>query len=159
MGSGNSQLKCPKDYDEEKFQKILKLYDRLDSNGDHSVDVEELKNIANLHVKNELTKLENMKQPLSDKIDQQINILQQQLKLDIEKLNNSFENTKKSLQQNKSNQIVKIDDEIKQLNELSEDDKSKKIKKAITDKNGNILFWSFFEYMKTRTNDIPNIDW
>lgn len=159
MGSGNSQLKCPKDYDEEKFQKILKLYDRLDSNGDHSVDVEELKNIANLHVKNELTKLENMKQPLSDKIDQQINILQQQLKLDIEKLNNSFENTKKSLQQNKSNQIVKIDDEIKQLNDLSEDDKSKKFKNAITDKNGNILFWPFFEYMKTRTNDIPNIDW
>ena len=159
MGSASSQLKCPKDYDEDKFQKILKLYDRLDSNGDHSVDVEELKNIANLHVKNELTKLENMKQPLSDKIDQQINILQQQLKLDIEKLNNNFENTKKSLQQNKSNQIVKIDDEIKQLNELSEDDKSKKFKKAITDKNGNILFWPFFEYMKTRTNDIPNIDW
>ena len=159
MGSASSQLKCPKDYDEDKFQKILKLYDRLDSNGDHSVDVEELKNIANLHVKNELTKLENMKQPLSDKIDQQINILQQQLKLDIEKLNNNFENTKKSLLQNKSNQIVKIDDEIKQLNELSEDDKSKKFKKAITDKNGNILFWPFFEYMKTRTNDIPNIDW
>ena len=53
----------------------------------------------------------------------------------------------------------KIDDEIAELNGLSKDDKSKKIKKAITDKNGNIMFWPFFEYMKTRTNDIPNIEW
>ena len=37
--------------------------------------------------------------------------------------------------------------------------KAKKFKKVITDKNDNILFWPFFEYMKNRTNDIPNIEW
>lgn len=152
-------MKCPKDYDEDKFQKILNLYDRLDSNGDHSVDMEELTNIAKLHVKNQLTKLENMKKPLSDKIDQDIKILEQQLKIDIAKINNDFNNKKEELLQNKSNQIIKLDDEIKQLNELSDENKAKKLKKAITDKNGNILFWPFFEYMKTRTNDIPNIEW
>ena len=159
MGSASSQLKCPSDYDNDKFQRILSLYDRLDSNGDHSLDMDELKNIANLHVKNQLTKLENMKQPVSDKIDQDINILQQQLQLDIERLNNNFENTKKELLQSKTCQINKISDEIKQLNELSDENKAEKLKKAITDKNGNILFWPFFEYMKTRTNDIPNIEW
>lgn len=159
MGGASSQLKCPEDYNKEKFNKILSLYDRLDSNGDHSVDMEELTNIANLHVKNQLIKLENMKQPTSDKIDQDINILQQQLKLDIEKLNNKFINTKKEILQNKSNQLTKINDEIKQLTELSDENKAKKFKKVITDKNDNILFWPFFEYMKNRTDDIPNIEW
>ena len=159
MGSSSSQLKCPDDFDQNKFQKILSLYDRLDSNGDHSVDMDELKNIANLHVKNQLNMLENMKQPLSAKTEQDIYILEQQLQLDIKKLNNNFENNKKEILLNKLNQLEKIDDEIKQLNELSDENKTEKFRKAITNKDGNISFWPFFQYMKTRTNDIPNIEW
>jgi len=159
MGSSSSQLKCPDDFDKDKFQKILSLYDRLDSNGDHSVDMDELKNIANLHVKNQLNMLENMKQPLSAKTEQDIYILEQQLQLDIKKLNNNFENNKKEILLNKLNQLEKIDDEIKQLNELSDENKTEKFRKAITNKDGNISFWPFFQYMKTRTNDIPNIEW
>ena len=135
------------------------MYDRLDRNGDHSLDMDELKNIANLHVKNELTKLENMKQPLDDKTDQDIYILEQQLLLDIKKLNNNFENRKNEILKNKINEITKIDDEIKQLKELSDQNKTEKFRKAITNKNGNISFCPFFEYMKNRTNDIPNIEW
>ena len=56
MGGGSSQLKCPNDYEKEKFQKILKLYDRLDSNGDHVVQTEELNKIADLHVRNKIRK-------------------------------------------------------------------------------------------------------
>ena len=159
MGSGSSQLKCPTDYDTEKFNKILKLYDRLDSNGDHSVDMEELVTIANLHVKNQLNRLENMKQPLSDSIDQDIRIFEQQKNLDIEKLNNHFENKKKSLLQEKTNKIENLENDIKQLGDLSDDKKALRFKKAITDKNGNISFWPFFNYMKTKTEDIPNIEW
>ena len=38
MGGGISscstgEIKCPKNYDKEKFQKILMLYDKLDTNG------------------------------------------------------------------------------------------------------------------------------
>ena len=56
--------------------------------------MKELFTIANLHVKNQLNRLDNMKQPISDNIDQTISILEQQLKLDIEKLNNNFVNNK-----------------------------------------------------------------
>tara|TARA_B110000879_G_C11176853_1_gene516413 strand:+ start:1092 stop:1571 length:480 start_codon:yes stop_codon:yes gene_type:complete len=159
MGSGSSQLKCPKDYDYEKFNKILKLYDRIDSNGDHSVDMEELVTIANLHVKNQLNRLENMRQPISDNIDQNLNILEQQKNLDIEKLNNQFENKKKSLLQEKASKIENLENDIKQLGDISDEKKAVKFKKAITDKNGNISFWPFFNYMKTKTEDIPNIEW
>tara|TARA_B100000768_G_C11284691_1_gene381468 strand:- start:9806 stop:10285 length:480 start_codon:yes stop_codon:yes gene_type:complete len=159
MGSASSQLTCPNDYDYNNFNKILKLYDRLDSNGDHSVDMDELTQIANLHVKNQLIKLENMKQPLDDKLKQGIVILEQKHKLDIDKLNHLFENNKKKKIQDKTVEIKKINDEIKHLNNLKDDEKTTKFKKSITDKNGNILFWPFFEYMKTRTEDIPNIEW
>tara|TARA_B110000908_G_C10265933_1_gene463931 strand:+ start:6887 stop:7366 length:480 start_codon:yes stop_codon:yes gene_type:complete len=159
MGSGSSQLKCPNEYDNEKFNKILKLYDRLDSNGDNSVDMDELTTIANLHVKNELKRLTCMKKPVSYKIDQNICILEQELNLNIEKLNNDFINNKKQLLQDKVDKLSNIDDDIKHLTELSDENKTIKFKKAITDKNGNISFWPFFEYMKNRTEDIPNIQW
>ena len=159
MGSASSQLKCPDDYDKDNFDKILKLYDRLDSNGDHSVDMNELKNIANLHVKNQLNKLENMKQPISDDIDQEILMLQQKLKLEIYNLNYLFQIYKKKLQNVKLNKLKQIEEEINQLKNLKDIEKAEKFKKSITDKNGNILFWPFFNYMKTRTEDIPNIEW
>ena len=37
--------------------------------------------------------------------------------------------------------------------------KSKKFMEAVTTKNGHIDFWKFFEYMKSRTQDIDNIVW
>tara|TARA_B110000977_G_scaffold189849_1_gene259920 strand:+ start:2042 stop:2521 length:480 start_codon:yes stop_codon:yes gene_type:complete len=159
MGGASSQLSCPTEYDNNNFNKILKLYDRLDNNGDHSVDMDELTQIADLHVKNQLIKLENMKQPLNDKLKQCVVILEQKHKLDIDKLNHLFENNKKKKIQEKTDEIRKINDEIKHLNNLKDEEKTTKFKKSITDKNGNILFWPFFEYMKTRTEDIPNIEW
>ena len=121
--------------------------------------MEELVTIANLHVKNQLNRLENMRQPISDNIDQNLNILEQQKNLDIEKLNNQFENKKKSLLQEKASKIENLENDIKQLGDISDEKKAVKFKKAITDKNGNISFWPFFNYMKTKTEDIPNIEW
>ena len=60
MGSGSSQLKCPNDYDKEKFEKIMKLYDSLDSNGDHVIETDELNKIADLHVRNKIRKLKGL---------------------------------------------------------------------------------------------------
>ena len=59
MGSGTStQLKCPSDYDTENFNKILRLYDKLDKDGDHVVETEELKEISDLHIKNRINLLD-----------------------------------------------------------------------------------------------------
>ena len=58
MGSAAStKLKCPMDYDKEKFNIILKLYDHLDSNGDQVIETNELKDISNLHITNRKTEL------------------------------------------------------------------------------------------------------
>ena len=60
MGSGVSscqvksgEIKCPKNYDKTKFQKILTLYDKLDQNGNMTIEQEEFYVLANHHMKNQ----------------------------------------------------------------------------------------------------------
>ena len=62
MGGGYSvsysqQLVCPSDCDQQVFQQILSLYDRLDANGDHAVENKELQSIARLHIDNEILRI------------------------------------------------------------------------------------------------------
>jgi hypothetical protein len=159
MGSGSSQLKCPKDYDEENFKKILLLYDKLDKNGDHSVDISELDVISKLHVKNQLIKLENMKQPLINRKHQQISKMESDLEFQIKQLRASVDLKKTQLNKETNHQIGIIDDDIKTLDNISCEERKLKFKDAITDSKDQIEFWNFFQYMKDRTNDIPNIQW
>ena len=39
-------LVCPSDCDQQTWQQILTLYDRLDANGDHAIENKELQTIA-----------------------------------------------------------------------------------------------------------------
>ena len=48
----NGEIKCPKNYDKKKFQKILMLYDKLDTNGNMVMEQEEFYVLANHHIKN-----------------------------------------------------------------------------------------------------------
>ena len=59
MGSGVSStrvptqpLQCPENYDEDDFAKILRLYDRLDADGNMIVEQDELSQLATHHVNN-----------------------------------------------------------------------------------------------------------
>ena len=157
MGSGSSRLTCPKDYDEGKFKQILLLYDRLDKNGDHTVDETELGGISELHVKNQLNRLENMKQPLINKKHQCILKLESELEIKIKKLREDIDLMKIQLNNNTTHQLEIIEEDINNLNKLSPEERNVKFKNAITDSNDQIEFWKFFQYMKTRTDDIPNI--
>ena len=157
MGSGSSRLICPKDYDEENFKKILMLYDKLDNNGDHTVDESELGGISELHVKNQLIKLENMKQPLINKKHQGILKLESELEMKIKKLREDIDLMKTQLNNNTAHQLKIIEEDINNLNKLSIEERNAKFKNAITDSKDQIEFWKFFQYMKTRTDDIPNI--
>ena len=48
---------------------------------------------------------------------------------------------------------------IKSLQDMSQEDKAKKIKSIMCGKKQSIEFWDFYKYMKNRTEDIPNIVW
>lgn len=159
MGSGVSQLKCPKEYDSAKFQNILQLFDRLDCNGDHVVETEELNKISQLHVNNKIRQLLKNKEQLISKQKQEFYQLDSLAANQIAEIKTNLDLDKKQLKETTAAAIDNIDNNVKNLRDMTDDEKSKKFKKAITNKEGKISFWQFFDYMKYRTTDIQNIVW
>ena len=162
MGSGisrTSYLKCPKNYDAEDFSKILKLYDKLDDDGNMVVEENELTHIAIHHNNN---KKKNIEQELINNETNREKI-QLELKLKLEQQKKLLENKYKSdlnlenLLCNNNN--IRLNKELEVLNNLTIEEQRKKFKEKITDDKDHIKFWKFFEYMKNKVNDIDNINW
>lgn len=159
MGSGSSQLKCPDDYDKEKFEKIMKLYDKLDSNGDHVVETDELNKIADLHVRNKIRKLKENIDNINSETETKNKTLENDISFKIAELNTQLIIKQTRNLAEKDDLISFTNSEIDKLQSMPPEKKSKKFMEAVTTKNGHIDFWKFFEYMKSRTQDIDNIVW
>jgi hypothetical protein len=162
MGSGIScsgALKCPKDFDNKKFSKIRMLFDKLDSNGDRLVDSSELTQISNLHVENNVRELERKKQ-LSLLRKQRIDLfLDEDSKNKLEEIQKDSDESKLRNVIFTNNKIIGYNMEINYYKKLSKEEKQKIFLKKVTNNKGHIVFWKFFEYMKSKTNDIENITW
>ena len=166
MGSGVSickptggELMCPKNYDKTKFQKILTLYDKLDTNGNMVIEQEEFYILANHHIKNQREIV--VKEQAKNDTDIKSRVLM---------LNLKYENDKKVLEENHKKEIeilrLKEKDDDAEYNKrlanidlLTKEQKYEIFKQRFTDKENNINFKMFFEYMRTRTDDIQNINW
>lgn len=159
MGSGSSQLKCPDNYEKEKFQKILSLYDRLDSNGDHVVQTDELNKIADLHVRNKIRKLKENVDNIDNETERKNKALDQETAYKIAELNSQLIHQQTRNLAEKDDLIKFTNSEIDKLQNMPPEKKSEKFMTAVTTHNGNIDFWKFFDYMKDRTQDIDNIVW
>ena len=159
MGGGSSQLKCPNDYEKKKFKKILKLYDRLDSNGDHVVQTEELNKIADLHVRNKIRKFKENIDNIQSETEIKNKNLEQLTSYKIAELNTQLINQQTRNLAQKDDLISFTNSEIDKLQSMTPEKKSEKFMAAVTTDNGHIDFWKFFEYMKDRTQDIDNIVW
>jgi len=153
------ELKCPKNYDKTKFQKILTLYDKLDTNGNMVIEQEEFYILANHHIKNQREMV--VKEQVKNDTDIKSKMLMLNLKL---------ENDKKALEDSHKKEIERLkkkekddDDEYKKrlanIDLLTKEQKYEIFKQRFTDKENKINFKMFFEYMKTRTDDIQNINW
>ena len=160
MGSGAStQLKCPSDYDNEKFKKILILYDRLDSNGDQVVEADELHQIADLHVRNKIGRLKEFIDKVEFEAKQKYEELEKEASFKIAAINSKLI---LDIQKHKNRKVADVKDAqnmIDSMQNMSKEKKAKKFKEAISNKEGHIKFWTFFDYMKDRTDDIQNIVW
>ena len=162
MGSGFSstkELKCPEGYDKSNFEKILKLYDKLDNNGNMVIEEEEIGILSIHHVKNRIMLLENDK--LENKNNMENNILS--LKLEYEKnkkkLVLDYSRNVKECCQAKENKDLFIDKKLENLKKLTKEERYELFKKRFTNGDDKINFPLFFEYMKDKTSDIENINW
>lgn len=164
MGSSISvksdQRVCPNGYDQEKFKMILGLYDKLDNNGDNIVDVNELKNIAELHIKNKITKNNNALQENEKDKKNNLELLETELankkERILKELQNEYDNKHREIiiqyEKNKNN----LEEKNKMYQTMNYSTKSETFLSVISDDH-HIDFWEFFKYMKTRTSDIKNI--
>ena len=165
MGSSASIIKSvklskPDDCSQENWNRILQLFDRLDSDGTHSIEDGELMgNIAVLHVDNNIKRLNDNKRVFFNNMEFEKKSIRTDLERNIEKLRKEAEESIRYIDNSQKEQSANIDASIETLNKMTLEEKGQKIRKAICGKKTSIEFWDFYNYMKTRTNDIPNIIW
>ena len=155
----NGEIKCPKNYDKEKFQKILMLYDKLDTNGNMVMEQEEFYVLANHHIKNQKELI--LREKTKNKNDIQRNILMLNLKYEEEK--KEMEKTHNAkinrLESKEKTDDIDYNKRLSNIDLLTKEEKYEIFRERFTDNDDKINFTKFFEYMKTRSVDIENINW
>jgi len=166
MGSGISvckpsggQLTCPKNYDKTKFQKILTLYDKLDTNGNMVIEQEEFYILANHHIKNQRELVVNEQAKNDTDIKSRVLMLNLKHETDKKKLEDDHKKEIERLKKKEKDDDAEYKKRLANIDLLTKEQKYEIFKQRFTDKENKINFKMFFEYMKTRTDDIQNINW
>ena len=123
------------------------------------VETDELKKIADLHVRNKIRVLKEENDKITVNTENEINYLNENAKLKIKEIQETLKLNIENVKQRNNDKKDSNNREIDSLQNMSEEKKSKKFMNAVTDNKGHINFWSFFEYMKNKTQDIKNIVW
>ena len=151
-------LTCPKGYDSQKFKTICQLFDRLDKDSNMGVCREELGDVAELHVKNRVRFIREHQAHQTKQKAYQMQQTEddgQQKILDLKARIVSHKNT---IEQEFQRTLAQSTKEITWLESLDEAGKTEEFLKVLKTKDGKYIdFWSFFEYMKNKTQDIKNI--
>ena len=160
MGGSTSKvevLKCPDGYDKKKFKKICVIFDKLDKDSNLGVSSDEIEDIAAHHVANCIVRMEN--QIVAKK--KSLAVAKTQITLDER---NAIAKVKHDLEMRRQQEILVHNAAIQSLENrktayegFDKDGKANAFIKAVSGPSDMITFWSFFEYMKTRTDDIKNI--
>jgi len=148
---------CPEGYDKDDFQKILTLYDRLDSNGNFGLENEELGEISALHVNNNIRELGNTIEDNDLKKELALKQVRETYRCNVQRLKNKYDSEVNDVIEKYKKKANDLRGEMERLDKMPEVDKVKCFREKIVNENGNVEFWKFFEYMKDRVHDIENI--
>jgi hypothetical protein len=156
----SSKLLKPDDCPAKNWTNILQLFDRLDSDGTQSIEASELMgHIAVLHVDNNIKRLGDNQRTFFTNLEFEKKSIVSNLEINIQKLRKEAEDSISYIDSSQKEQASSTEASIKSLNDMTLAEKGEKIRKTICGKKTSIEFWDFYNYMKTRTNDIPNIIW
>ena len=148
MGSGTSkssgQLVCPESYPEDKFNKILKLFDRLDEDGDRVVENDELKCIAELHIKNKINLLNLNLQNNKVTYESNRQLYLEKKRLAIEKLGKEWDNRICNYKTSYEKEVESIGQNLINYQNMKDEVKREMFMNAVTDDDNKIEFWKFF---------------
>ena len=155
-------LQCPEGCDPQKFRQILRLFDRLDGNGDLGVCLEELSDIAELHVQNRIQKLGEQKEHEQNQKTFAMQHLVNDEAARIEDVKEDVLAKCRVVEREYSRAVACLEAEMARLRKLNDTGKSAEFQTVLQSKKGGgggdtIDFWTFFDYMRTRTDDIKRI--
>lgn len=162
MGSQPSKvpiLKCPPGFDAQKFKKITQLFDKLDKDSNFGVSSDEIEDIAKLHVENSILRMTAMvdSKALSLKVVNNAILIDETSA--IAKIKQESDARRQNEQRIHDASLKRLENKIAWYESLDESGKADAFMKAVSPGGGEHLdFWTFFEYMKTKTDDIKNID-
>ena len=151
-------LQCPRNFDEAAFQKICRLFDQLDKDSNFGVGIDEVSSVAHLHCNNRIRLIEekvNALQRDMDAFEKSNNLTMNNEIASCKALfNERFENFRLNIVARQTALRTKQD----KYKESDQKSRCKMFVEAVT-KPGetNIDFWSFFEYMKTRIDDLDDL--
>lgn len=151
-------LTCPPDYDSQKFKTICQLFDRLDKDSNMGVCREELSDVAKLHVTNRVRFIRERQTHQTKQKAYQIQQTEEDGQQKISDLKARVVSQKNTIEQKFQRALTLNTKKITWLESLDEAGKTEEFLKVLKTKDGqHIDFWSFFEYMKNKTQDIKNI--
>ena len=161
MGSGISkdskQLVCPNSYQKNDFDKILRLFDRLDEDGDQIVDNNELKYIARLHINNNI-RLFDMNLANNKIIFESNNKkFLEKKKLQILNLEKEWDARIVEYQKEYKREMNSANIKLVKYKTMEDKEKQQIFMDIITNDNKKLDFWKFFDYLKDKIEDIGNI--
>jgi hypothetical protein len=152
-------LVCPSDCDQQKWQQILTLYDRLDANGDHAIENKELQTIAKLHIDNEIRRISRKVEEAEAQHKRNLTFIRASNAQEMARLRVQLTTKINRAEEDFNARKSKLEEHTDFLKNMEDEDKAKKFKEAVSGHKKVIDFWDFYNYMKCRVDDIPNIIW
>ena len=151
-------LQCPEGYDLLKFKQILRLFDRLDTDGDFGVCLEELTDIADLHVENRIRQVLQQRDHERQQKAFELQRITAEETSRTEDVKEEMFAKRQCVERECARAVQRIEAESGRLKGLNDAGKSAEFTKALNPKGDGVVdFWTFFDYMRTRTADIKNI--
>ena len=144
---------CPEGYDKDDFQKILTLYDRLDSNGNFGLENNELGEISSLHINNNIRKIGNTIEDNDLKKELALKHIRDTYRCNVQRLKNKYDSEVKKVIEMYNKKTEDLRGEMERLNEMPDSEKVKCFREKIVNEKGDVEFWKFFEYMKERIHE------
>jgi hypothetical protein len=158
MGSGSSIPTCPKNFDRRDFAAILRLYDKLDTNGDFVVDSHEITQIAEMHARNKLSALQHQEAAEIDKKTLMTEDVQRRLNNEISAIKSSCNSKIQSVTNQRWSELVanqkRIDAKVEELRSESNRYETASVSEkqnlfiSAVSKDDKLSFPQFFKYMR-----------
>ena len=163
MGSGASKkhavLKCPDGFDNEKFKKICVLFDKLDQDSNFGVSSDELADIADLHVENCQRRLTARLRAAAATFEHRLADIKRDEERELATVRANKDAERQRLSDDHQKEGDTLRSKMEWYNAMDEDGRADAFMRAVMPRDkDHIDFWTFFEYMKTRTDDITNIE-